>query len=294
MNALSSMTGFGHGEFGASGCVFECDIKSVNHRFCDVRARLPREFARLEPRVVQRTRERIGRGRIEVSVRWQAPASIGAQLDVDVDLALHYRDALGDLAAELGLPTPKLSAVDVAGFEGVLQLGSAGPGPEADEVLFVALEQALDELAEMRRSEGAALAVDLGHRTQTVLDGVEQLTERTPEQLLRIRDGLTDRLRALLGDAPIDSERVLAEAALIAERSDVTEEIVRLRQHAAAFREAIDHGGRVGRKLDFLAQEMLREANTVGSKAWEAPVSMVVVELKSEIERIREQVQNVE
>jgi len=101
-------------------------------------------------------------------------------------------------------------------------------------------------------------------------------------------------LRALLGDAPIDSERVLAEAALIAERSDVTEEIVRLRQHAAAFREAIDHGGRVGRKLDFLAQEMLREANTVGSKAWEAPVSMVVVELKSEIERIREQVQNVE
>jgi len=294
MNDICSMTGFGHGESEAAGCAFECDVRSVNHRYCDVRVKLPREFARLEPQVLQTTRERIGRGRVEVSIRWERADDGARELEVDLALALRYRDAMADLAAELGLPTPKLSAADVSGLEGVLKLRAAGPDPDAEAGLFEALERALEDHAGMRREEGGALAADLGRRVQGVLDLVDRLAELAVDQLPRLRASITERLEALLDEVPIDPERVLTEAAVVAERTDVTEEIVRLRQHAAAFRQEIERGGRVGRKLDFLAQEMLREANTVGSKAWEAPVSMTVVEIKSEIERIREQVQNVE
>ena len=294
MKAIHSMTGFGHGEGEAAGCSFDCDVKSVNHRFCDLRVKLPREFAPLEPRVLHRARERVGRGRVEITVRSERTAASSAKLGVDVDLALRYRDALGELASELGLPAPKLSAADVANLEGVLQLSSNEPNTDADQGLVEALDRALDDLIGMRRAEGDALAADLGLRVQQVLDDVDRLADLTADQLPRLQKNLTERLRNLLGDAPIDPERVLTEAAMLAERSDVTEEIVRLRQHSAAFHAELGKGGRVGRKLDFLGQEMLREANTVGSKAWEAPVSMIVVEIKSEIERIREQVQNVE
>ena len=294
MNEICSMTGFGHGEGSCHGYTFGCDVKSVNHRYCDVRVRLPRELARCEPAVVKRVRQRIGRGRIEVTIRCHGTA--GATHDVEANplLAVRYREALIDVADALGLPPPELSVAAFAAFEGVVELQASVPDEQADEGLFEALDSALDAHARMRAEEGVALAEDIDGHLGTILDRVDELTAQADEQLPRLRERLHERLTALLADTPVDPERVLTEAAIVAERADVAEEIARLRQHVTAFRDSLAAGGRVGRKLDFLAQELLREANTVASKSWDAPVSLLAVEMKSEIERVREQVQNVE
>ena len=294
MNDVCSMTGFGSAEESAEAFSFSCDVRSVNHRFCDVRVKLPREFMRLEPVIQQRVRKRVGRGRVEVAVRGEAGLASNRRLVVDTSLALQYREALDELADALDLQPPKLPVVDYAACEGVLTLQTADADETADEALLRAVDDALAAHRQMRRQEGLALVADLSARLDTVARLVDEVEQQGADQLSRLQRRLTERLRTLLADAPLDDDRVLTEAAVVAERADVTEEQVRLRQHVAAFQESLDGGGRIGRKLDFLAQEMLREANTIGSKAWEAPVSLRVIEIKSEIERIREQVQNVE
>ena len=294
MGTLHSMTGYGHGESEAGGLAFSCDVRSVNHRFCDVRVKLPREHVKFEPALVQRVRKRIGRGRIEVAVRADTSAASASVVRVDADLALRYRDSLRDLASTLGMPGPDLPLTAYTELDGVVTLQAPVANDDVEQAVIEAVVAALDAHATMRRAEGEALASDLVARLERITDRVDQLAEDATEQLPRLRDKLHERLQLLLGEVPVDVDRVLTEAAIIAERADVTEEIVRLRQHTEAFLGAIRGGGRVGRKLDFLAQEMLREANTVGSKAWEAPVSLLSIEIKSEIERIREQVQNVE
>ncbi len=294
MNDVCSMTGFGSAEESAEAFSFSCDVRSVNHRFCDVRVKLPREFMRLEPVIQQRVRKRVGRGRVEVAVRGEAGLASNRRLVVDTSLALQYREALDELSDALDLQPPKLPVVDYAAFEGVLTLQTADADETADEALLRAVDDALAAHRQMRRQEGLALVADLSARLDTVARLVDEVEQQGADQLSRLQRRLTERLRTLLADAPLDDDRVLTEAAVVAERADVTEEQVRLRQHVAAFQESLDGGGRIGRKLDFLAQEMLREANTIGSKAWEAPVSLRVIEIKSEIERIREQVQNVE
>jgi uncharacterized protein (TIGR00255 family) len=294
MNDVCSMTGFGSAEGSSEAFTFTCDVRSVNHRFCDVRVKLPREFVRLEPMIQQRVRKRIGRGRVEVAVRSDAGAASDRRVVADTALALQYRDALDDLAEVLDLQPPKLPVTAYAGYEGVLRLETADLDESAETALLTAVDDALVGHRQMRRDEGAALAADLHERLLTVARLVDEVEQQGADQLPRLQQRLSERLRVLLADVPLDTERVLTEAAVVAERADVTEEQVRLRQHVAAFTAALDGGGRIGRKLDFLTQEMLREANTIGSKAWEAPISLRVIEIKSEIERIREQVQNVE
>jgi len=294
MATIHSMTGFGHGESQEGGQSFSCDVRSVNHRFCDVRVKLPREHARFEPGLVQKVRKRIGRGRIELSIRADGAGTQPAEVYVDTDLARRYRDSLAELAQALGQPEPSLPVTAYTALEGVVTLRTRAVEESVERALGLAVEAALDAHTQMRREEGRALAEDLLRRLAHITSLVDQLADDAIEQLPRLRDKVEERLQRLLGEVPVNAERVLAEAAIIAERSDVTEEIVRLRQHNDAFVGAIRGGDRVGRKLDFLAQEMLREANTVGSKAWEAPVSLLSIEIKSEIERIREQVQNVE
>ncbi len=294
MGTIHSMTGYGHGESEVGGHAFSCDVRSVNHRFCDVRVKLPREHARFEPALLQLVRKRIGRGRVELSIRTSAAAATAAQVCVDTDLARRYRDSLAELARALGEPEPSLPLTAYTELEGVVTLRADSAEEDVEQAVNRAVDEALAAHTRMRRDEGEALAEDLLGRLGRISTLVEQLAEDAMEQLPRLRDKVHERLQRLLDEVPVDADRVLTEAAIIAERADVTEEIVRLRQHNDAFVAAIRGGGRVGRKLDFLAQEMLREANTVGSKAWEAPVSLLSIEIKSEIERIREQVQNVE
>ncbi len=294
MAPLLSMTGFGRGSAEIGGVTCACDIRSVNHRFVDVKVRLPRDLLPLEPKVVERVRAAVGRGRVDVTVRVDLAGRSTHALQVDTDLAVAYRDAIDQLAAALGEQAGRPSLEALAAMDGVLTLRPVDLGESAAEPLLAAVDAALAEHARMRADEGLALQRDLRGRLLTIGSVLDRVEERVDEQLPRLRDRLTERLRTLLGETPVDPERVLSEAAILADRSDVAEEIVRLRQHLAAFLEAIDGGGTVGRKLDFLAQELLREANTMGSKAWDAPVSMQVIDIKSEIERIREQVQNVE
>ncbi len=294
MGTLYSMTGYGHGESEVGGFAFSCDVRSVNHRFCDVRVKLPREHVRFEPTLVQRVRKRIGRGRIELAVRTDTAGAVASVVQVDSDLALRYRDSLRDLAQTLQLPEPDLPLTAYTELEGVITLQAPVADEDVEQALVGAADAALAAHAKMRRAEGEALGRDLVARLERITELVDRLDADATEQLPRLRDKVHERLGKLLDEVPVDTDRVLTEAAIIAERADVTEEIVRLRQHTDAFLGAISGGGRVGRKLDFLAQEMLREANTVGSKAWEAPVSLLSIDIKSEIERIREQVQNVE
>ncbi len=294
MASLLSMTGFGRGNAEADGLAATCDLRSVNHRFLDVKVRLPRDLLALEQRLVARIRETVRRGKLDVSVRVDVVGRSAYALRVDAELASAYRDAVDQVAAATGQPAGSLSVADLAGMEGVLTLRPVEVGDVAGVAVSEALEAALAEHEAMRRAEGAALAADLEARCQAIEAAVSAVDARVADQLPRLRAKMEERLQRLLGEVPVDPERVLAEAALLADRADVTEEIVRMRQHIAAFREALSATGSVGRKMDFLAQEMLREANTIGSKAWEAPVSLRVIDIKSEVERIREQVQNIE
>ena len=294
MARLLSMTGFGRGSAEVEGVTCACDVRSVNHRFVDVKVRLPRDLLPLEPRVVERVRAAVGRGRVDVTIRVDVVGRSAQTLEVDADLAVASGDALGELARAVGDEGSRPTVESLAALDGVLKLRPVDLGESAQEPLLAAVDAALAEHARMRGAEGQALQRDLAGRLSTISEAMDEVEERVEEQLPRLRDRLTERLRTLMGETPVDPERILTEAAILADRSDVSEEIVRLRQHLAAFREAIDGGGTVGRKLDFLAQELLREANTMGSKAWDAPLSMRVIDIKSEIERIREQVQNVE
>lgn len=289
------MTGFGHGTASGGGLAVQCDVRSVNHRYCDVHVKLPRELHNREPQLVQAVRAAVARGRVDVTVRLEPiPGEQPHTLRVDMALAREIRDAFVQLAETLERPEEHPTVAQVAAVDGVLVMEDAGGGDEVREALDAALRDALGGLTRMRRDEGTALARDLAQRLDLIEGWLTQVQQHAEDLLPALRDRLEERLQTLLGETPVDPERVLAEAAIVAEKSDVTEEIVRLGQHVGAFRAQLGEGGRVGRKLDFLAQEFHREANTIGSKTPDAEVSHLVIDIKGEIERIREQVQNIE
>jgi len=288
------MTGFGRGMAEADGVAATCDVKSVNHRFLDVKVRLPRELLPREAQVVDRVRSAVGRGRVDVTVRIDVVGRSATRLVVDAALAADYVRAAAEIAEATGQDSAAPTVTELAAMDGVVTLRPADVGESAGTALLDALDGALSEHRAMRESEGRALAEDLSARCSAIGEAVTAVESRAEDQLPRLRDKMHERLRTLLGETPVDEDRVLTEAAVLADRADVTEEVVRLHQHLAAFREAMETSGSVGRKLDFLAQEMLREANTIGSKAWDPPISLWVIDIKSDVERIREQVQNIE
>jgi uncharacterized protein (TIGR00255 family) len=295
MEEIRSMTGFGHGTADGGGLAVQCDVRSVNHRYCDVHVKLPRDLHNREPKLVQAVRAAVARGRVDVTVRLEPiPGQRARTLRVDTALAHEIRDAFDKLAVALERPEDRPTVAQVAAVDGVLVMEDTGGSDEVREALDGALHDALEGLTRMRRDEGTALARDLAQRLNHIEEWLAQVQQHAEALLPMLRDRLEERLQKLLGETPIDPERVFSEAAIVAEKSDVTEEIVRLGQHVEAFRAQLKGGGRVGRKLDFLAQELHREANTIGSKTPDAEVSHLVIDIKGEIERIREQVQNIE
>jgi len=290
---IRSMTGFGAGRGGAAGEVVEAEVRSVNHKFCEVKARLPREMAALETDLVRQVKDRLARGGVDVSLR-RTTARGALSPRVDAELAAEYARAFEEVRARLGL-SGQVSLSEVLAADGVVTLEERAVDLESARTAgSAALAAALDALLAMREREGAALSRDLESRLAVVEAIAARLAELSPRSVEDYRARLHERVAELSRGLAPDPARLATEVALFADRTDVTEELTRLSSHVAQMRGLLASGEPAGRKMDFLVQEMHREANTVGSKSQSAEAAAAVVTLKAEIERMREQVQNVE
>jgi uncharacterized protein (TIGR00255 family) len=290
---IRSMTGFGAGRGAANGEEIDVEIRSVNHKYCEVKVRLPRELAALEHEVVRGVKERLARGGVDVAVRRAAAGSLVAPR-VDVALAESYARAFAEVQARLGLPG-QVTLADVISAEGVVRLDERSVDLDlAGEALRRGLSVALGQLLAMRVREGEALARDLSTRLAGLEGMVARIRELAPQAVEVYRTRLSERIAELTHGIALEPARLAQEVAVFADRTDVAEEITRLGSHASQVRALLGVSEPAGRKLDFLVQEMHREANTIGSKSQNGEIAGLVVSLKAEIERMREQVQNVE
>jgi uncharacterized protein (TIGR00255 family) len=290
---IRSMTGFGAGRGAVNGEEIDVEIRSVNHKFCEVKVRVPRELSALELEAAKVVKDRLARGGVEVTIR-RASGSGGLAPRVDVALAEAYARAFGEIQARLGLPGA-VTLSDILRSDGVVRLDERQIDVDAARAaLGEGLSRALEALVAMRGREGEALSRDLESRLTTVEELVARVAEQAPRVVEAYRTRLAERVAELARGVSTDPTRLAQEVALFADRTDVAEEVTRLRSHVAQARALLASGEPAGRKLDFVVQEMHREANTIGSKSQSADLSGVVVSLKAEIERMREQVQNVE
>jgi len=294
MGLIASMTGYGRAEARGSRLAVVVEARSLNHRFLEIVVKLPRALSAHEPGVRQLVQARLSRGRLDVSVGVRRIA--GSQNVVRTDLALgaDYVRSARALADALGLAAD-LALADLLRLPGVVSVEEAeDEDGESGLLLKDATQQALDELVRMRQAEGAALAADLAGHLATLEAWAAGLVGILPAVLARIQERLRARIHALLDEASPDPGRVVQEAAILAARSDVAEELARLRSHCGQFRALLGAGGPVGRQLDFLLQEMHREVNTIASKADDGEMVARVLEARTVVERLREQAQNVE
>ena len=295
---IRSMTGYGAGESGLSdGRVLRAEVRTVNHRHLSTSVRLPRGWEGLERGVLERVRSALSRGSVSLAVRCESP---GREEDgepvLDLERARRYVELMYEAGSELGVEG-HLDIEALARLPGVLRM-EGPPAPEPDEeALGACVEAALGEVVAMREAEGRRLEVELRAGLGRILDEVAAIEEAAPARLLRERDRLRERVAALSEGVEADEDRLAREIAYLAERWDIAEEIVRLRSHVALFGEGLGGGGaggKAGKRLGFVVQEMHREANTVGSKANDAAISASAIAIKEELERIREQLENVE
>lgn len=289
---MKSMTGFGRAEASNGHLTLVAEMKSVNNRFRDVQVRLPREYNVLEPRAQNLLRESVHRGRVEVTVR-RSSSEGASRIVPDLGLVDQYRKAAAEVANRL-----QIEAVVPLDFilaqPGVLMTADADPDALAEwDLLETALLAAAEDLDRMRCTEGEALRIDLERHLTEALRLHTEIASHAEGIAERLRARLEERLLRLLSDR-LDPNRLVQEAAILADKADIAEEISRFKSHCDQFTEALAAAEPVGRRLDFLLQEMNREANTIGSKAAEHAVSTRVVDLKTTLERLREQAQNVE
>jgi uncharacterized protein (TIGR00255 family) len=289
---MKSMTGFGTGEAPLGPGKLVLDARSVNHRYLDVRVRLPQELVEQSLFLEQRARDKLSRGRFDLSVRYEGP-TLAPQLDVERARSV-YRD-LGRLRDELA-PGTELPIGALIGMPELYVTSLSHDVATAQRALGAALDEALRRLDDMRQREGAALSIEIKGRIETCRRLHEQVRARVPEAVRAAEGRLRTRVARLAADVgtTVESGRLEAEIVLLADRTDVTEELVRLGSHFAQLLGLLSVTEPIGRRLDFLLQEVAREANTIGAKSQDAELGHLVVELKSEIERMREQVQNVE
>jgi len=288
------MTGFGTGRAAVGNEEISAEVRSLNHKFCEVKVRLPREISLLEPQVLKKVRDALARGAVEVLVKRQGAAAATASPVVDLALAKQYRQAFSSLAHDLALADAP-SIQDIFSQPGVIRLGEPSVDLEvASNAVDLAVEQALQALLRMRETEGREMGTDLRMRLKRVSDIVEEIAAVAPQAVQQYQQRLGERVRELSSGVPADPQRLVQEVAFLAERTDVAEELARLRSHLQQFRALLDSDQPVGRRMDFLVQEMHREVNTTGAKSQHPEISARIVELKSELERLREQIQNVE
>ena len=294
MGRLLSMTGYGSAKGSVEGQEITVELKSVNNRYLDCSVRLPRNFLFAEDTVKQAVSAGVSRGKVDVFVSAQASQDSGTVVSVNEELARGYRDAVARIAETLGLESG-LNAFSIARFPDVLTVERRELDKDkAAAALSEITAKAVEEFNAMREREGERLRRDMLGKLETIEGLVSVVEERSPQTVKEYRERLEARLHDILADRSLDEQRVITEAAIFADRTAVDEETVRLRSHIAQFRTMLEEGAPIGRKMDFLVQEFNRESNTIGSKCSDASLAKVVVDLKSEIEKIREQLQNVE
>ncbi|MDB6172471.1 MAG: YicC family protein [Chthoniobacteraceae bacterium] len=288
------MTGYGRGQSVNNGSKFSVELNSVNRKQSDVVVQLPRELSELEPRVRDVINAEVSRGRLNVVIAFHRGAAAAQNLSLDADLARTYYKAMLELQREIGA-AGEVSIETVLRAPGVLRIPEEEMDiEEAWPHVEAALKEALSDLIKMRENEGKHLAKDLAKRLKVVRDAVTKVTELQPVVVKRYRQSLHERIQRAGVELPIDDERLTREVIFFAEKSDITEELTRLESHFVQVATHLKKNEPVGRTLEFMTQEIGREFNTLGAKANDVEISQLVVICKSEMEKIREQIQNIE
>lgn len=291
---IKSMTGFGAGDAETADFKVHIEVKAVNQRFLETNYHMPYSMNMFENQLTKKIKEYASRGKLDINIRFQDLRDKAVTVKVDKGLVAAYGQALQEISSQLELSAP-VTAAQIASYPDVLKLNEENADLEAAQpVLMQAMEQALESFVAMREAEGQNIQRDLLARIGTLENFVGELEKLAPEIVAAYRQRLENLLREYLAKEDIEESRIIQEVALFTDKVNYTEETVRLRSHFNQFRQIITAGEPVGRKLDFLIQEMNREINTVASKANSAGAAQFVVDVKSEIEKIREQIQNIE
>ena len=291
---IKSMTGFGRGESVSEDCKVTVEIKAVNHRYCDLNMKLPRKLNYLEAEIRSFLKQSIQRGKVDVFINYEDLSAKDVNVRLNEELGREYYAALTKLGETLGISSD-VTALQIGRFADVLTLEDVPVNQDSvKEQIMKALGEAADHFSDSREKEGGNLKNDILAKLEGMKDNVAFIEKRYPSIVSEYRKKLEDKVAELLGDANVDENRIAAEVVIYSDKICVDEEMVRLRTHIGHMKEALCGGGSIGRKLDFLAQEMNREANTTLSKINDVALADVAIDMKTEIEKIREQVQNIE
>lgn len=288
------MTGYGRAEGAVDGRNIAVEIKSVNHRYLELSSRVPRGYGFLEEKLKTYLQSSISRGKVDVFVAMDTPEDAEVIVTVNHSLALGYVTALKEIVGRYSL-RDDVSAQGISKYPDVLSIHKA---PEDEDAVWntvkFKVDEALLKFIDMRKNEGVRLYEDIISRMRVILALVEKIEERSPETVSEYRQKLENKIKEMLESSTIDDQRILTETAIFADKVAVSEETVRLRSHISQLENMLMSDDAIGRKIDFLVQEMNREANTIGSKAVDSKIAYMVVDIKAEIEKIREQIQNIE
>lgn len=291
---VSSMTGFGRGKVSGDEFNITVEIKSVNHRYFEYSSRIPRAFQFLDDSLKALCQQKISRGKVEISVQYENTSSNSIELSVNQAYADAYIDALHKFAKSYKLKDD-IKASSIVGNTEIFTVKKRDVDEELVKKLVTeAASMAIDNFINSRAAEGERMVADVKGRAEYILKQVEFVETRSPQTVKEYREKIEQKIKELIGDIQIDEQRLLTETAIYADKIAVAEETVRLRSHILSLCSLLDEGGVIGRKLDFIVQEMNRETNTIGSKCQDMEITKVVVDIKSEIEKIREQIQNIE
>lgn len=291
---IKSMTGYGKAESAYGAGRITVELRCVNHRYGEVTVKLPRVLLQFENEIKKRVAEKLSRGKIDVFIQLEGALALGVPTP-NLPLARGYHKAFTSIAEALGL-ADQVSLALIATQRDVISIAAEPEAPieEIPQELVAAVDEALRKVDEMRVFEGESLMADFRKRRETLADYIGRVSVRSPQVVAEYAERLKERIGQLTSESGLPEERLALEVALLADKCDITEELVRLESHLRQFDETLTRGEPVGRKLDFLLQEINREVNTIGSKANDAQIAANVVELKAELEKIREQVQNIE
>lgn len=291
---VTSMTGFGRGKVSCQDFNITVEIKSVNHRYFEYSSRMPRAFQFLDDTLKTLCGQKISRGKVELNVQFEDTSSKSIELSINEAYADAYITALHKFAKQYRLKDD-IKASSIIGNSEIFTVKKRDIDEELiKESVTQATTQAIEGFIAARAVEGERLVADVKGRADYILTQVGFIEQRSPQTIREYRQKIEDRMRELIGDVQIDEQRLLTETAIFADKIAVAEETVRLRSHIDSLCSMLDEGGVIGRKLDFIVQEMNRETNTIGSKCQDMEITKVVVDIKSEIEKIREQIQNIE
>ena len=290
-----SMTGFGRGEFKNDNYHFLVECKTINHKYCDINVRLPRKISFLEDKIRNYVKNFVKRGRVDLYIKLDLIGSEDVNLKFDDKLATQYVNILKEIKEKFDLQDD-ISVMNVAKFPEIVKCEEK----EEDEDLYwnmlkEALDMSMEKLTQMRKEEGEKLAIDTIERCDILANLIDEIEKYSNTVVDEYREKLNNRISEILENPSIiDENRLAQEVAIFADKSSITEEIVRFRSHIEQLRKTVEKNDSIGRKIDFLIQEMNREVNTTGSKSSNINITNLVVEVKSELEKIREQIQNIE